>query len=621
VCHATFSLFPLLEDLSKKSRKTLLQSLLDPSPTRNLEEAGKINWHSECASLVALRTESDGNCLAHAASLGCWGVHDRKLLLRNAVRSFLVEGAKKGPGQAKVSGGKRLLRLIRKSWEEELGKHGVLLEKETLDAEWAGLAKQAENRMMTNGLAATTGSNNDKKEQQQQPQAPQSPSSPQQQQQPPQEKMKDGSFAYLEAAHIYILAHVLRRPLIVFATDWVDAKGRQLASGEEIAGVYLPLELPRHVCSRTPLVLAYDSFHFSPLVPADPSRLSQVPLVTSSAQRDQLLPLPFYAPSERNKPLRTAVLKHYLDCETLADGVLVVKIDDSSATMPGAVGYAASSPFSASSFPADGLLSLLLSNVVEDEEFRQNGTILSQGRSLSRSASASAMAMLASSSSGLGLSSSSSSLASKQRLRGGGGSAVSTPPRPLSLGSFASSSSRNGGSNSLNAQLLQQQQQQRQQRQQQREQREQQMYKSSSCTAMGSRATIPKKSSTSNTTTTTTTNSSSSNSSSSSSSSNSSSSSSTKREQSLVRQLREHKDLVLALEEFLKRSKEAEKEQKQQQQLQQQQQTSTAPSPIMTATTPPTTPLSDPPAHAAEAAAPAPTRPLSHNWLAALPLP
>jgi hypothetical protein len=43
-------------------------------------------------------------------------------------------------------------------------------------------------------------------------------------------------YSYLEAAHVFILAHVLRRPVIVLATDWVDAQGRQLAAGEEIAG-------------------------------------------------------------------------------------------------------------------------------------------------------------------------------------------------------------------------------------------------------------------------------------------------------------------------------------------------------------------------------------------------
>ncbi len=354
VCHTTFSLYPLLEQLTEKSRRALLESVIDPYPTGNLEKAGKVNWHQDCAPLVALRTESDGNCLTHAAAVGSWGIHDRKLLLRNAVRSFLLDATS---GEDEVANsGKKVVRLIRKAWEEELGKHGVVLEKEALDFEWAELARQAENTTLVDGLTV----------------------------QGAKPKHKGGCFAYMEACHIYILAHVLRRPLILFATDWVDHTGRQLASADEIAGVYLPLELPRTLCSRTPLLLAYDGFHFSPLVPVDPSRLSRVPLAKSRDKKDQLLALPFFPASERNERLRVAVIKHYLNTETLEDGVLAVHLDDSTAVAM----VRAPSPFSASSFPASGLLALLISNVVEDEEKRQYGVL--HRSSLFRSASVNA---------------------------------------------------------------------------------------------------------------------------------------------------------------------------------------------------------------------------------------
>ena len=38
---------------------------------------------------VCVQTEEDVNSLFHAASLGFWGVHDRTLLLREAVRHTL----------------------------------------------------------------------------------------------------------------------------------------------------------------------------------------------------------------------------------------------------------------------------------------------------------------------------------------------------------------------------------------------------------------------------------------------------------------------------------------------------------------------------------------------------
>lgn len=75
------------------------------------------------------------------------------------------------------------------------------------------------------------------------------------------------------------LAHVLRRPIVVLATDWSDSTGRTLVSGDEIGGIYLPLQLPRSLCWSSPVVLAFDSFHFSPLLPlGDPKQPARVPL-------------------------------------------------------------------------------------------------------------------------------------------------------------------------------------------------------------------------------------------------------------------------------------------------------------------------------------------------------
>jgi hypothetical protein len=46
------------------------------------------------------------------------------------------------------------------------------------------------------------------------------------------------------------------------------------------AGVYIPYELPRDFCSRVPVVLAFHSFHFSPLLPIDDSPVHYLPLAT-----------------------------------------------------------------------------------------------------------------------------------------------------------------------------------------------------------------------------------------------------------------------------------------------------------------------------------------------------
>lgn len=66
--------------------------------------------------------------------------------------------------------------------------------------------------------------------------------------------------------HVLALAHVLRRPIIVIAETMLkDAEGVALAP-IPFGGVYLPLEVSSSNCHRTPLLLAYHSAHFSPLV-------------------------------------------------------------------------------------------------------------------------------------------------------------------------------------------------------------------------------------------------------------------------------------------------------------------------------------------------------------------
>lgn len=69
--------------------------------------------------------------------------------------------------------------------------------------------------------------------------------------------------------HVLALAHALRRPIIVIAETMLkDAEGVALAP-IPFGGVYLPFEVPPWHCHRTPLLLAYHSAHFSPLVTVD----------------------------------------------------------------------------------------------------------------------------------------------------------------------------------------------------------------------------------------------------------------------------------------------------------------------------------------------------------------
>ena len=73
----------------------------------------------------------------------------------------------------------------------------------------------------------------------------------------------------LEELHLFVLAHVLHRPIVIVAdTILKDANGDAMAP-ISFGGIYLPLERSAEECYRTPLLLTYDAAHFSAIVPME----------------------------------------------------------------------------------------------------------------------------------------------------------------------------------------------------------------------------------------------------------------------------------------------------------------------------------------------------------------
>jgi len=70
----------------------------------------------------------------------------------------------------------------------------------------------------------------------------------------------------LEEFHVFVLAHVLRRPIIVLAETMLKDSSGSAFAPIPYAGVYLPLECKPSKCHHSPLLLAYHASHFSPLV-------------------------------------------------------------------------------------------------------------------------------------------------------------------------------------------------------------------------------------------------------------------------------------------------------------------------------------------------------------------
>ena len=78
----------------------------------------------------------------------------------------------------------------------------------------------------------------------------------------------------LEEFHVFVLAHLLRRPIIVIADTVLRDVDNEAIAPIPFGGIYLPVERQPAECYRSPLLLAYDAAHFSALVPSSSDRVN-----------------------------------------------------------------------------------------------------------------------------------------------------------------------------------------------------------------------------------------------------------------------------------------------------------------------------------------------------------
>lgn len=292
--------------------------------------SGRLNWWADsgvCQRLLPLATVGDGNCLLHAASLGMWGFQDRLLTLRKALYDTLTSHLAKGAikrrwrfqqwEKNKEAGG---LLYSEQEWEDEwqevlriastqrrldheqkaateCKKGGEtaptlasIAEKENEDTHDSATAKDAEDvvdppKAEQDGIV--------KKDNEDQSESP----APDGSKEKITEETEIGAFESLEDIHVFVLAQVLRRPIIIIADQFLYGFGGEPIAPIPFGGVYLPLECDPSICIKSPLVLAFDSAHFSPLVLSEEKKDSKsnsvkasVPLVGPNYD---LLPLQF----------------------------------------------------------------------------------------------------------------------------------------------------------------------------------------------------------------------------------------------------------------------------------------------------------------------------------------
>ncbi|XP_067611662.1 OTU domain-containing protein 7A isoform X2 [Pseudorca crassidens] len=258
----TFQL-PDLSVYSEDFRSFVERDLIEQATMVALEQAGRLNWWStvctSCKRLLPLATTGDGNCLLHAASLGMWGFHDRDLVLRKALYTMMRTGAER----------EALKRRWRWQQTQQNKEVGLVYTEEEWEREWTELLKLASSEPRTH-ISKHGGSGGG------------------------MDNAEDPVYESLEEFHVFVLAHILRRPIVVVADTMLRDSGGEAFAPIPFGGIYLPLEVPPNRCHCSPLVLAYDQAHFSALVSMeqrDQQREQAVIPLTDSEHK--LLPLHF----------------------------------------------------------------------------------------------------------------------------------------------------------------------------------------------------------------------------------------------------------------------------------------------------------------------------------------
>ncbi|XP_015232400.1 PREDICTED: OTU domain-containing protein 7B isoform X2 [Cyprinodon variegatus] len=242
-------------------RSFIERDLIEQSMMVALENAGRLNWWTKvvpnCQSLLPLATSGDGNCLLHAASLGMWGFHDRDLMLRKSLYALMDHGLER----------EALKRRWRWQQTQQNKESGLVYTEEEWQKEWNELLKLASSEPRIH--YSTNGTNG-------------------------AESSEEPVYESLEEFHVFVLAHVLRRPIVVVADTMLRDSGGEAFAPIPFGGIYLPLEVPAAKCHRSPLVLAYDQAHFSALVSMEQKdRTKDQVVIPLTDSEHKMLPLHF----------------------------------------------------------------------------------------------------------------------------------------------------------------------------------------------------------------------------------------------------------------------------------------------------------------------------------------
>lgn len=127
-------------------------------------------------------------------------------------------------------------------------------------------------------------------------------------------------YEYLEEIHVFTLANVLRRPIIVLGEPFTYGRAGDSIEQNNFVGIYLPLLWTPESCYSMPVVVAFIVDHFQPLLGRAKSSLSSeeqttvdaVPLVTRNLEP---LRIHFLLPGEQGNVANYLLQQYLRTCE------------------------------------------------------------------------------------------------------------------------------------------------------------------------------------------------------------------------------------------------------------------------------------------------------------------
>lgn len=252
-------ILPNFSDFPTETQKYISKDLICQSHLHDLTAFDPVylNWSPELSHLLPLKTSGDGNCLLHSVSLSMWGIHDRNLELRKMLH-MTINGQ---PGLTEA-----------RSIDPSDGRSSFYLDQWSRDRRIAESSFHNRNLFYKHWIQFNS-ANLSSKELDRKWKEMSSLSSTY----PIRHNLQGAIYESLEQYHIFVLAHILRRPIIVFGDRMMrDETGKtiyEMTVEDRMDGIYLPLLWPSDLCSKDPVLLSFSDMHFSSVVACKPSLL------------------------------------------------------------------------------------------------------------------------------------------------------------------------------------------------------------------------------------------------------------------------------------------------------------------------------------------------------------